>query len=193
MITYASIVADILNREGRKYTNIAGDMGGPTKFGITQATLSDYLGRQASIVDVQNLTEQLATKIYMQLYIVRPGYDRLNNPELTVQLIDAGVQHGTTKAICLLQRSVRVPESGTIGMSTIQAVAKLNPLAVTLNFMAARAHYYGEILLNETNQQFAAGWFNRFGNLITVLAQDQVWTVSKPSAENPPSTASSPL
>ena len=188
MITYASIVADILDREGSSFTNIPGDKGGPTKYGITQEALSDYLNRKALVSEVQSLNEQLATKIYMQLYIVRPGFDRFNNMALTEQLVDAGVQHGPTMAVKLLQRSLGMQETGEIVLTTIQAVAKLKPLMVTLNFMAARAHYYADCLQPESNWQFGGGWFNRFGGLLTKLSQAQNLNPIPVVAKSPPSS-----
>ena len=35
-----SLINEIINREGRKFTNLPADKGGPTKFGITQKTLT---------------------------------------------------------------------------------------------------------------------------------------------------------
>ena len=54
MANVADLIDDILRREGG-YVNHPADKGGPTNFGITQDTLSRYIGRQALISDVKNL------------------------------------------------------------------------------------------------------------------------------------------
>ena len=47
------------------------DFGGYTKYGITQGTLSNYLGRHATRQEVFNLTKSTAEKIYRLTCIYR--------------------------------------------------------------------------------------------------------------------------
>src|SRR4051794_36362256 len=55
--------AFILQFEGG-FTNDPKDPGGPTNLGITQATLSAFLGRQATIAEVKALTPEKVAPIY---------------------------------------------------------------------------------------------------------------------------------
>jgi lysozyme family protein len=50
------------------YVNHPKDPGGPTNLGITQATLSRYLGRGASISDVRALTKSAVKPIYKRFF-----------------------------------------------------------------------------------------------------------------------------
>lgn len=57
-----------LRWEGEKFTNDPRDPGGPTKWGVTQATLSLFLGRKASVREVANLSLETASEIYRKKY-----------------------------------------------------------------------------------------------------------------------------
>lgn len=181
MVTISSIIDGILNREGRTYTNVPGDNGGPTKFGITLSTLQAYRRQihpstngSVTSTDVQNLTEVEAREIYEHNYIKGPGYDKLGNLGLIEELIDAGVNHGVQTAIRMLQRAVKVKQTGIIDLATITAVQKLAEVKVVILFLGARAHYYASILTpqSEHNWKFAAGWFNRLGFMIEAYGNE---------------------
>ena len=59
-----AIIDGILDAEGRVYTNRAADRGGPTKFGITIKTLSNWRGRVADAREVELLSEAEPRSIY---------------------------------------------------------------------------------------------------------------------------------
>lgn len=59
------------------YVNNPKDPGGPTNRGITIATLSHELGRQATIADVKNLSQAMAAGIYRKKYWNAIGADML--------------------------------------------------------------------------------------------------------------------
>jgi lysozyme family protein len=67
-VTEERIISDLLAREGG-FVNHPADRGGATKFGITQDTLSAWLGRAASVEDVRALTASEAGAIYRQRFI----------------------------------------------------------------------------------------------------------------------------
>ena len=104
-MTVDEIIDGIIKAEGSTFTNDPADPGGPTKFGITQKTLGEYLGRKARVEEVKALTEQQARTIYLQLYVKGPGFDDLPDP-LRVLVIDSGVNHGQKTAAKLLQQAV---------------------------------------------------------------------------------------
>jgi len=175
-MTNNEIISKILNREGSKYTNHPSDRGGPTKYGITLATLRAWRPHAVvTPISVQELSEEEARDIYLHNYILNPGYDKLANPELTEQLVDAGVQHGVTEAIRILQRALRVPADGVLGSATIAAHDRQRDKAV-IRFLASRMRYYGMILNPSLNKRaesqwcFSAGWFNRVAGCLDDLA-----------------------
>ena len=85
-----ALIDALIDREGG-YVNHPADRGGPTSFGITQRTLSDWRGRPVSAADVQALTPDEARQIYQVLYVDRPQLDRVQDVALRELLVDCAV------------------------------------------------------------------------------------------------------
>src|SRR5690606_12109578 len=107
-MTIDSIIDHIIQVEGHAYTNNPADRGGPTKYGITQRTLSRVLGHPATAEDVQRLSEADARGIYRKLYVTDPGFDQVAAlaPEIGFALVDSGVNCGQGRAAEWLQRAL---------------------------------------------------------------------------------------
>lgn len=101
-----SIIAEILRKEGSAYTNNPADSGGPTKFGITLATLTKYRNRHTTAEDVMALTVHEARDIYRQRYVADPGYLPVLDvsPAIGAELVDTAVNAGVGRATEFLQR-----------------------------------------------------------------------------------------
>ena len=70
-----AIIDTILRREGwPRYTNRPSDRGGPTKGGITLATLASWRKRPVTATDVAALDEAEVRAIYRARYIEEPGF-----------------------------------------------------------------------------------------------------------------------
>lgn len=99
-MTVEDVITGILDREGG-YVDHKDDRGGPTKFGITAATLGiwRHLGRQASRSEVQSVQEPEARAIYYKRYVMDPGFDHLGFEPLVAQMVDFGVNSGPARAV----------------------------------------------------------------------------------------------
>ena len=180
-----SIIDHIIQVEGHAYTNNPADRGGPTKYGITQRTLSRVLGHPATPEDVQRLSESDARGIYRKLYVTDPGFDRVGAlaPEIGFELVDAGVNVGPPRAAEWLQRALNalnrqgrdyadVKVDGDVGPATLEAlrafVAKRGAtgrvvLLRALNGYQA-AHYLTLAERDPRQETFVYGWLlNRVG------------------------------
>lgn len=167
-MTIASMMADLLRAEGG-YVNHPNDKGGPTKYGITQKTLSDFLKRPASIEDVKNLTMELATEIYLANYFYGPRINTL--PEaLQPQLFDMSVNHGPRKAIRILQSVLNMAgfecdQDGVMGPQTrkLVEVAYEQMQGFLANAISeAREEFYRAIVASDRSQAvFLKGWLKR--------------------------------
>lgn len=164
------IISDILRKEGG-YVNHPEDKGGPTNFGITQKTLSDYLGKPVSVEDVKNLTKKVAKEIYLSNYFYSPRIDQL--PEQCHHLVlDMSVNHGSKNAIKIVQRVITLADvvdditvDGVAGPQTFEA-AKLTHEAMGNYFINAivdeRVNFYNAIVEHNPSQSvFLKGWINR--------------------------------
>lgn len=168
MKTIHDIISEIVNREG-KFVNNPKDKGKATKYGITIETLSAWRGKPCTVDDVKNLTIAEAKEIYLKRYST---YSGIENGLLLEQMIDAGVNHGVTRSKKLLQSAVKVVPDGIIGKQTKAAIDSNGPIQVCVRFLAVRARYYGDILIKDHTQwTFAAGWFNRYAEMVEQLAR----------------------
>lgn len=164
------IINEILRREGG-FVDHPADRGGPTNYGITMATLSQWRGRQVTTDEVRNLTESEARRIYLQEYLIRPGFNRLTNPKLQALVVDCGVNHGVSRAAKWLQRALGVTEDGVLGPVTLTAAQEASARLIYARVLATRARFYGRIITDDPQQAaFAAGWAHRLAEFIEDVA-----------------------
>lgn len=113
------------------FVNNPKDPGGPTNLGVTQATLSAFIGRQATIPEVKALTREKVAPIYRLKF-----WDHVNGDDLPVGIdlavFDFGVHSGPTRGAIGLQRALNLADDGKIGPVTIAAAKKADPDA-TIN------------------------------------------------------------
>lgn len=104
---FSTALCFVLEHEGG-YVDNPRDPGGPTKYGVTIATLSHELGRGASLEDVRNLTPEQAGEIYRKKYWNAIGGDHL---PAGVDLIafDIAVNMGVGRALSLLAQTQHLP------------------------------------------------------------------------------------
>lgn len=163
------MIINVLKHEGG-YVNDPADKGGATNLGVTQATLSAYLGRKASIQEVKDLTRDVVAKIYKQNYYLKPKIDQL--PELIQPIVfDIGVNSGPKKGIRMLQEVLNAngfqtgAPDGAIGPNTIKqataAVEKLGNNLVNLMVDRRKAFYQAIIDKNPSQARFRKGWMAR--------------------------------
>ena len=150
MNTYNVILNRIIKREGG-YVNHPSDKGGPTNFGITIKTLSQHLGRPASVDEVRNLDVNVAKDIYSKLYI-EPFLKYTDNPQLLDLVVDCAVHHGVSRT--------------NTWMVEITSIT-LDPYVMYKLLLIKRIKFFGTIITNNPSQAvFAAGWMNRVTEFI---------------------------
>jgi lysozyme family protein len=146
------------------YVNHPDDPGGPTNLGITQATLSKYLGRNATIQDVRNLTKAAVKPIYKKRF-----WDVLRCDDLPggvdLAVYDFGVNSGTTRAARYLQSVVGAKQDGEIGPATIAACDKYSAEEVVKRLVAKRRGFLMGLRIWKT---FGKGWNRRLVSVQTV-------------------------
>lgn len=160
-MSVAQILADVIAREGG-YVNHPADRGGPTNLGITIGALSEWLGRPATVAEVQALTEAEARAIYTQRYVVGPGLHRIEDEALRAVLVDDAVLSGPEAAVKTLQRSLGVPADGQLGPMTQQAVRRADAAWLVRDVSKQRCLRFGRIVQRDPAQRvFLVGWLQR--------------------------------
>lgn len=130
-----AIIDRVIAREGEKFTNNPNDSGGPTKYGITQGALTEYLGRPATVDDVRNLTRERATDFYWHRQVYKPKFEQIVaiSEAVGAEVIDTGTLTGTARAGIFLQRCLNalnlrgihypdIPVDGDCGPKTRDAL-----------------------------------------------------------------------
>lgn len=173
-----SMLNDIISREGG-FVNDPADHGGATNMGITQATLSAWLGRPATIDEVKAMTADLAKAIYSRTYFITPRINQL--PEaIQPVMLDAAINSGPGQAIRFLQQVLNdggygpLTVDGGIGPMTVAAATKANAAMGTglIRALVERRRAFLQRLAvdNPSQQRFQAGWMARCDELETQYA-----------------------
>ena len=160
----------------RGYVDHPDDRGGPTNFGITQATARKY----GYAGDMREMPESFAREIYRRRYIVEPGFDKVAqiDADVGMELIDTGVNMGQGRAATFFQRALNVfnqqgsryadvAEDGAIGAVTLEAFkaylrfrgdkGRVVMLRALNSLQGARYIELAES--NPSQESFAFGWF----------------------------------
>lgn len=177
-MTIDEMIDDVLKKEAG-YVNHKNDRGGPTNLGVTQATLSDYLGRKASIDDVKNLSKATAAAIYKKTYYLAPHIDLLPD-KIEPVIFDISVNSGAGRAIKILQQALfdkGYPvgkADGVIGKNTIKYanewVDALGDVAIN-TIVEYRINFYKKIIANDPSQKvFETGWLARANSFLVDVA-----------------------
>jgi lysozyme family protein len=141
-MTDDEILDDIIRREGG-FVNHPADSGGPTNFGITQATLAAFRKQPVTAADVEALTVDEAKEIYRAKYLM-PFQNE--DEGLRPQLVDIAVNSGVLAAQRLL----------------VAARANHGTRPVGVQLTIERLKFYADIVRRRPSQSvFIAGWVNR--------------------------------
>lgn len=179
-MTIKEIIADIINKKGAYINLPPSNKIGPTKYGIGVADYSEYFKRPAAagsiipkntlLSEINNITPELAEKIYWTLYYIRPKIDAL--PEIIRPIMfDMSVSHGRCEAVKILQESLAkagyshaIPD-GIIGEKTViasnTAVVHLGKNFIVYLIEARIAAYKSIIAKDPTQAVFEDGWLAR--------------------------------
>lgn len=164
-----SILNETLAHEGG-YVNNPQDPAGPTKYGITQGTLSAWLRHPASVEDVKNLTLDMAKEIYLTNYLFGPRINTLPEP-IVPQTFDISVNSGPITAVKLVQQVINDAGFGPVGVDGIIGPICRSAATNAVNRMQGyftnalvieREKFYQMIVRRHPEEQvFLAGWIAR--------------------------------
>lgn len=168
------MINNVLSKEGG-YVNNPADKGGPTKFGVTQATLSRFLERAATVDDVKNLDIGTARDIYELRYYRQPRIDKL--PEAIQPFVfDCAVNHGPRRAIQFVQAVCNEAKLGPLA-SDGQMGPKTKAVAdacygllgdwMVAALVEERKMFYASIVSSDESQRvFLKGWMARANSFL---------------------------
>ncbi len=158
-----------------KYTNHPDDKGGPTKGGITLATLEDWRGKPCDKEDLKQLDRHEARQIYQRKYIDEPGFRFITYHLLRYQVVDCGVLHGPGRAARWLQMALnaeskaaylgdKLVADGQFGPKSQELMTRLKHRSEHINLRLAtlRIRFMGRIVRdNHSQARWINGWLTR--------------------------------
>lgn len=164
------MIDNVLRREGG-YVDHPADKGGPTKYGITLKTLSNYIGRAALKSEVESLTEDVAREIYLRNYYIAPRFNLLPD-EIQPFIFDCAVNHGTRRAVKFIQSvcnqagyQPKLDVDGAMGPNTLKgaewAQQEMGEYFLRALIEERRNFYYTIVDANPSQKVFLKGWLNR--------------------------------
>jgi len=129
-----------------------------TKFGISAASFPD--------VDIKNLTRDGAKDIYRRRY-----WDAVKDVSDAVrfQMLDAGVNHGTHRAIKLLQQAIGTTADGAWGPASSAAATAADNNDILMRFVAYRLDFMTHCRTWDT---YGKGWARRISKNLRYAAED---------------------
>jgi len=149
----------LIGNEGG-YSNVVGDPGGETNWGISKRS---YPG-----LDIADLTRNDAKAIYERDFWKR-GRMADYDPAIAFQVFDAAVNHGIETAVRLLQRAAGVADDGHIGPVTIAAVKAKSVTDMLMLFISERLDFWTHL---STWPTFGRGWCRRAAQDLRYAAVD---------------------
>ncbi len=170
-MTRDEAIALMIRLEGGE-SNLKGDPGGHTKFGITQATLTSLRTKQSVVLplDVADLLPGDAAYIYRSVDWALIRGDELPHA-LAPLVLNSAVNQGEPTAIALLQECVGVPVDFLMGPKTLEAVqAWRSPYMPEQTLAEEYAAHVGVkyASLYAREGQFELGWLRRLLRVYTL-------------------------
>lgn len=155
-MTFAACLPIILQSEGG-FSDNPKDPGGATNLGVTQATLSAWIGHPAEIADVKALTPADVAPIYEQNY-----YNASHANEcpagVDMMVFDDAVNTGPGRATKRLQAALGVSADGVFGQASLAALRATQSAPLIDKLSELRKAYYESL---STFSTFGRGWLAR--------------------------------
>ena len=153
-LSFEEIVQVVLEHEGG-YVNDPDDPGGETNFGISKRAFPD--------IDIKNLTEEDAVKIYHDKYW-KPSKVEMLPERLWTTYFDMAVNMGKKRACEVLQkacnhkRKVNIKVDGRLGRNTAASAKGLE----SERLQSFRVKYYAELINRKPKlEKYWFGWYKR--------------------------------
>lgn len=162
----------VLANEGG-FVNDPFDHGGATNFGITQDTLSRYLGRSASVDEVKAVSPDVVAAIYRAGYWNPVHGDEMVHQGIATALFDVGVNRGPSRSVKYAQMVVGCRGDAVNGHMTsavVQMIKREDPRVFIEDFHELVLEGYKSIVgKSPTQRKFLKGWTRRANRLLTLI------------------------
>lgn len=145
-----TIIDDVLHAEGG-YVDDPADSGGETNWGITVAVAraNGYAG------PMRDMPKDVARDIYHEKYVVGPGFAAIASvsPAIAAELVDTGVNMGTSTAGVFLQRVLNALNDGGSNYTDVKVDGSVGPgtMSALRRYLQTRGKHGEVVLLRALN------------------------------------------
>ncbi len=155
----------ILRWEGG-YVNDPDDSGGATNKGITIATFRHYYGTNATIKQLQALTDEQWMHIFLCGFWNPFKADNIANQSIANICVDWAWASGTGTAIREVQALLGVAVDGIVGAKTLAAINNANQRHLFAKIQSARLRFVDAVVRRSPRKKkFLNGWRRRINSL----------------------------
>lgn len=167
-----TFIDELIGDEGQ-YSDNSNDAGGPTMWGITQATARAF----GYVGPMQTMPRDMAVRIYTERYWTAPHFDQVDSIDAKIasKLLNFGANAGPATAAKMLQRALNVLRGQDYAAITADGVIGKMTLSAMTRFIAKRGDVGRKVLYNmicgqqsvyyiecaekrEANEAFEFGW-----------------------------------
>lgn len=142
------------------------DRGGATNKGITIGTFRQFYGKEATVEQLRNISDE------QWLHIFKAGYwnpwqaDNIRNQSIANIVVDWAWASGTATSIRQVQRILGVTANGIAGPKTMAAIDTADPRSLFDKIHTKRIEFVEDIVRHDPTQaRFLRGWKNRINSL----------------------------
>ena len=157
---FEQCLALVLKHEGG-WVNHPADPGGETMLGVTKKNWETYIGHPVPAGGMKNLTVKDVTPFYRANYWNKVRGDQLPDG-VDYAVFDYAVNSGVSRAAKQLQACVGATQDGIIGQKTLEAVAKVSPVALIKCICDNRLAFLKTL---PTWKTFGKGWSSRVSDV----------------------------
>ena len=142
------------------------DRGGATNKGITIGTFRNFYGKDATVEQLKNITDEQWLHIFKSGYWDKWKADEIENQSIADIVVDWAWASGTVTSIKQVQKILGVAVDGIVGNDTLTAINIAGQRSLFDKIRSMRIEFVENIVKrNPSQSRFLKGWKNRINSL----------------------------
>lgn len=142
------------------------DRGGATNKGITIGTFRNFYGKDATVEQLKNITDEQWLHIFKSGYWDKWKADDIENQSIADIVVDWAWASGTATSIKQVQKILGVAVDGIVGNDTLTAINIAVQRSLFDKIRSRRIEFVENIVKRDPSQtRFLKGWKNRINSL----------------------------
>lgn len=142
------------------------DRGGATNKGITIGTFRNFYGKDATVEQLKNITDEQWLHIFKSGYWDKWKADDIENQSIANIVVDWAWGSGAATSIKQVQKILGVAVDGIVGDDTLTAINIAEQRSLFVKIHNRRIEFVENIVKRDPSQaRFLKGWKNRINSL----------------------------